>query len=159
MFGSKPLSEPALPYCQLDTKKYISVKCYLKYKSFLPRECTWGYMVWEMAAILSWPQCVNAPPPPPPPPPPHTHTHTPHHTTPTTTTTTYPHTHIPTLSEMFPAPGSSFRISDLIKNSFYYQIHIHNEYVLQGCRRLVYESYDRFSASNIFGGAACRTFV
>ena len=31
LFGAKPLSEPMLPYCQLDPKKHISVKN-LKFK-------------------------------------------------------------------------------------------------------------------------------
>ena len=30
LFGAKPLSEPILPYCQLDHEEHISVKFYLK---------------------------------------------------------------------------------------------------------------------------------
>ena len=33
-FGAKQLSEPILPYCQLDPMENISVKSYLKFKSF-----------------------------------------------------------------------------------------------------------------------------
>ena len=58
LFGAKPLSETMLPYCQLDPKEHISVKFYLKFKSFDLRKCTWKCHLW-MAAILSWPQCVN----------------------------------------------------------------------------------------------------
>ena len=32
LFGAKPLSEPMLPYCQLDHKEHISVKFYSKFK-------------------------------------------------------------------------------------------------------------------------------
>ena len=35
LFGAKPLSEPMLPYCQLDPKEHISVKSYLKFKVFI----------------------------------------------------------------------------------------------------------------------------
>ena len=31
LFGTKPLSQPKLPYCQLDPKEHISVKFYLKF--------------------------------------------------------------------------------------------------------------------------------
>ena len=34
LIGTKPFSEPMLPYYQLDTKEHISVKFYLKFKSF-----------------------------------------------------------------------------------------------------------------------------
>ena len=32
LLGAKPLSEPMLPYYQLDPKEYISVKFYSKFK-------------------------------------------------------------------------------------------------------------------------------
>ena len=53
LFGAKPLSEPMLPYCQLDPKEHISVKLYLKFKSFHSRKCTWKYRLpkWQP----SWP--------------------------------------------------------------------------------------------------------
>ena len=38
LFGAKPLSEPMLSYCQLDPKEYISVKFYLKFKTFHSRK-------------------------------------------------------------------------------------------------------------------------
>ena len=41
LFGTKPLSKPMLPYCQLVAKEYISVKFYLKFQSFHSRKCTW----------------------------------------------------------------------------------------------------------------------
>ena len=41
LFGAKPLSEPMLPYYQLDPKEHISVKFHLKFKSFHSRKCTW----------------------------------------------------------------------------------------------------------------------
>ena len=31
LFGATPLSEPMLPYCQLDPKEHFSVKFYLKF--------------------------------------------------------------------------------------------------------------------------------
>ena len=41
LFGAKPLSESMLLYCQLDPNEHISVKFYLKFKSFHSRKCTW----------------------------------------------------------------------------------------------------------------------
>ena len=40
LFGTKPLSEPMLPYCQLDHKVHISVKFHSKFKRFHSRNCT-----------------------------------------------------------------------------------------------------------------------
>ena len=37
----KPLFKPMLPYCWLDPKEHISMKSYLKFKSFSSRKCTW----------------------------------------------------------------------------------------------------------------------
>ena len=34
LVGAKPLSEPVLKYCQLDPKEHISIKFYVKFKSF-----------------------------------------------------------------------------------------------------------------------------
>ena len=39
MDGAKPLSEPVLMYCQLDTTEHISMKFYLKLKYFHSRKC------------------------------------------------------------------------------------------------------------------------
>ena len=58
LFGTKPLSEPILPNCQLDTKEHSSVKFYLKFKSFIQRNVLEN-AVCEIAAILSQPQCVK----------------------------------------------------------------------------------------------------
>ena len=41
MFGDKPLSEPVMVYCQLDPREHISMKLYLKFKSFHSRKCIW----------------------------------------------------------------------------------------------------------------------
>ena len=38
LISPRPLSETMLPYCQLDPKEYISMKFYLKFKSFHSRE-------------------------------------------------------------------------------------------------------------------------
>ena len=58
LFGAKPLSEPMLPYCQLDPTEHISVKFYSKFKSFHSRNAL-EYVISDMAAILSQPQCVE----------------------------------------------------------------------------------------------------
>ena len=42
LFGTKPLSEPMLPYCQLDPNEHILVKFYQDFKSFHLRKCTWN---------------------------------------------------------------------------------------------------------------------
>ena len=55
LFGSKPLSEPMLPYCQLDPKEHILVKIYSKFTRVHSRK----NVVCEMAAMLFQPQCVN----------------------------------------------------------------------------------------------------
>ena len=51
--GTKPLSEPMLTICQLDPKKYIS----MKYSSVFIQENAFEHVICEMAAILhrgSW---------------------------------------------------------------------------------------------------------
>ena len=69
LFGAKPLSEPMLPYSQLDPKELISLKLYLKFRSFHSRKCTWkchlrngNYLALASlaikAAILRW-QNIN----------------------------------------------------------------------------------------------------
>ena len=59
LVGAKPLSEPLLPYCQLDPKEHISVKFESKYRTFHSRKCTWkcrlesgGHFV--SALMCSW---------------------------------------------------------------------------------------------------------
>ena len=59
LFGSKPLSEPMLPYCQLDSEECISVKSYFKFKVYV-QEDSLENVVCEMVAILPQPQCVNS---------------------------------------------------------------------------------------------------
>ena len=59
LFGSKPLSEPMLPYCQLDSEECISLKSYFKFKVFV-HEYSLENVVYEMVAILPLPQCVNS---------------------------------------------------------------------------------------------------
>ena len=41
LFSTKPLSEPMLPYYQLELKEHFSVKLCLKFRSFHSRKCTW----------------------------------------------------------------------------------------------------------------------
>ena len=58
LIGAKPLSEPMLPYYQLDSNEHISVKLYLKFKSGIHGNA-FQNVVCEMVAILSQPQCVK----------------------------------------------------------------------------------------------------
>ena len=58
LFGTKPLSDPILPYCQLHPKEHISVKFSLKFKVFIKQNALEN-VVCEMVAILSKPQCVE----------------------------------------------------------------------------------------------------
>ena len=51
--GAKPLSEPMLPYCQLDPKEHISVKSYSKFIHIFIQENASENGVRNMAAILS----------------------------------------------------------------------------------------------------------
>ena len=57
LFDTRPLSEPMLPYCQSGPRKHISVKCCLKFKSFIQENALEN--VCEIAAILFRPQCVK----------------------------------------------------------------------------------------------------
>ena len=52
LIGAKPLSEPVLPYCQLDPKERFSVKFYLKFKSLIQENAPINIPC-EMAVILS----------------------------------------------------------------------------------------------------------
>ena len=40
LVSTKSLSEPMLPYCQLNPDEHISVKLYLNFKSFVSMKCT-----------------------------------------------------------------------------------------------------------------------
>ena len=48
-----------LPYFELDPNEHISVKLWLKFKSFHSGKCTWKCRL-PKAAILSQPQCVKS---------------------------------------------------------------------------------------------------
>ena len=56
--GTKPLSEPMMTYCQLDSKEQTSVNFQSNTTIFI-QENAFENAVHEMAAILSRPQCVN----------------------------------------------------------------------------------------------------
>ena len=58
LVGVKPLSEPTLEYCQFEPWEKISVKFEVKFIIFI-QENILENVVCEMAAILSWPQCVK----------------------------------------------------------------------------------------------------
>ena len=58
LFGTKPLPGPMLAYCQLDPWEQISVKFGSESYHYHSRECMWKCRC-KMAAIISWPQCVN----------------------------------------------------------------------------------------------------
>ena len=58
LFCTKRLSEPMMTYCQLDPKEHISMKYFSKFKIFHPRNA-FENIICGMAALLSWPQCVN----------------------------------------------------------------------------------------------------
>ena len=58
LFGTKPLSEPMMTYCQLDPKENISMNYYLKFKVFIQQNA-FENIIWEMADILFQSQCVN----------------------------------------------------------------------------------------------------
>ena len=54
LFGTKPLSEPMMPYCQLDSTEHISVKFYLNLEVFSQGNVLEN-VVYQMVAILSQP--------------------------------------------------------------------------------------------------------
>ena len=58
LLGTKPLSEPILPDHQLDPKEHISVQFVLKAKVCIKGNALEN-VNWEIAAILSWPQCLK----------------------------------------------------------------------------------------------------
>ena len=55
---AKSLSELMLEYCRLGPWEQTSVKFYSKFMHFLSRKCI-STVVWEVAFILSGPQCVK----------------------------------------------------------------------------------------------------
>ena len=62
LFGAKPLSEPMLPYCQLDHKEHISVKSFFfKFRGFHSRKCTLKWRLWNggnfVSASMHWMWC------------------------------------------------------------------------------------------------------
>ena len=52
LFGAKQLSNPMLPYCQLDTKEHISVKLLFRIQQFSFKEMHLKMPSAKMAAIL-----------------------------------------------------------------------------------------------------------
>ena len=52
LFGAKPLTEPKLPYCQLDSWEQFSVKFESEFSHFHSRKCTWKYRLPKW-----WPFC------------------------------------------------------------------------------------------------------
>ena len=58
---AKPLSEPMLPYsyCQVDPGEQISVKCYVKFKSFHSRKYTWKMPSAIASHFISASMCLS----------------------------------------------------------------------------------------------------
>ena len=52
LFGAKPLPEPTLAYCQLDSWQHISVKFELEFYHFHSRKCNWKFCLPKR-----WPFC------------------------------------------------------------------------------------------------------
>ena len=59
LFGTKPLLEPMLTYCQLGPKDQTSVKFKLKYKIFIHKDA-FENVICEIPAILSRDRWVNS---------------------------------------------------------------------------------------------------
>ena len=59
LFGTKPLPEPMLAYCQLDSWEQISVKFESEFYHFLSRKCIWICRLPKIEAILSRGRLVN----------------------------------------------------------------------------------------------------
>ena len=57
LYNTEPLSEPMLPYCQLDPKEHILVKFHLKFNSFHSRKCIWKCCLWNGGHFVSAPMC------------------------------------------------------------------------------------------------------
>ena len=58
LFGTKPLSQPILYYCQLDPKEQTSVKLHSKFRHFHSRKCIWKCRLGNVF-LFSRPQCVK----------------------------------------------------------------------------------------------------
>ena len=58
LFGTKPISEPIMTYCQLDPRKIVEWNIIWNSKVFI-QENAFENVVWKMAAILSLPRWVN----------------------------------------------------------------------------------------------------
>ena len=67
LFSAKPLSAPMMTYCQLDHDEHISMKYYLKLKSFHSRKCIWKCRLGNGGHVVSvsmslylphWGRCV-----------------------------------------------------------------------------------------------------
>ena len=56
LVGPKPLSEPMLPYCQLDPRN-IFQWILLKFRSYFSRKCTWKYNLLNGALFVSGAMC------------------------------------------------------------------------------------------------------
>ena len=54
MFGAKPLPEPMLAYCQLDSWEHISVKYESVFYHFHSRICNWKCRLPEWRPIFQW---------------------------------------------------------------------------------------------------------
>ena len=59
LVGGKPLSEPMLPYCQLDPKEHISVIFFIQNSEIFIQENPFENVVCEMVAILPRPHGVK----------------------------------------------------------------------------------------------------
>ena len=57
LLGAKPLSEPMLPYCELDLKEHISVKFDLKFKNFHSQKNTWKCRLQNGSHFVSASMC------------------------------------------------------------------------------------------------------
>ena len=55
--GAKPLSEPVLTYCQIDTKEHASMKFYLKFKYSHSQKYIWTCRLWIGGNFFSASMC------------------------------------------------------------------------------------------------------
>ena len=59
LFGAKPLSEPMLIYCQLDSKEHISMEYYSIFKLFHSRKCIWKHRLRNGGLFVSASMCLG----------------------------------------------------------------------------------------------------
>ena len=59
LFSTKLLSDPMMPYCQLDPYEHISKEIFVENSKVFIQENALENVACEMAAILSWPQFKN----------------------------------------------------------------------------------------------------